>query len=565
MTELNQKYQEMDKKLALLYYRLRSGECFEDELFLPTDEQMEKLWKRWQELEREVDALPAPDAVFTMMKGHFQDFCDTLSYELNDAEMTPERGLLGFRQHFQRYVINDRREDEVRLGAMLLRMEQMTAAEDTWRELFFLRKNPAQGAALARNLGRARLELLEEPQYLAGYFPTFTEEARQKVTEAINRLAAMMGRLAEQLGLGTASDADLLRDDLSVTVRMEPEAYRTLLKKQLGVSLEELLAWQDEEMNRTRAEVFEIAAALDIPDPPHTMQEVSDVLFRYAGPCDSAEEMYERAEKYLTRTRAVAHEYVTLPQDENCLCVPLPVCFKDGYPWGGYEGGDFRVRPFIGYMFLNQYNYQNITDGWIKLNALHEAYPGHHVQYVRAAVDTTPETVKIGAKLIPLLEGTCLRTERAFTDTYPEDPFFPLFVAFRRHHTAVRIYVDLMLYYYGVTLEQAIEIYQRELGFDRVTARKQVQAHQTSPGYFTCYYYGMKKLCQWEQEYGFSKKEYTELLFSAGYVSLDTFHAYIRLTPEERERYHREFFSLLRSEQQASLLRSPATLRTQSN
>ena len=75
-------------------------------------------------------------------------------------------------------------------------------------------------------------------------------------------------------------------------------------------------------------------------------------------------------------------------------------------------------------MFLNTYNYKNVTDGWIKLNSLHEAYPGHHVQYVRAAVDETPETVKIGAKLVPLLEGTCLRTERAFEFLFGEDPFF---------------------------------------------------------------------------------------------------------------------------------------------
>ena len=61
---------------------------------------------------------------------------------------------------------------------------------------------------------------------------------------------------------------------------------------------------------------------------------------------------------------------------------------------GGYEGGDFRVKPLRGQMFLNQYNYQNITDGWIKMNTMHETYPGHHVQFIRAAIDPTPETVK---------------------------------------------------------------------------------------------------------------------------------------------------------------------------
>lgn len=52
-----------------------------------------------------------------------------------------------------------------------------------------------------------------------------------------------------------------------------------------------------------------------------------------------------------------------------------------------------------------------------------------------------------------------------------EDPFFPLFVAFRRHHASVRILVDLQLYYFGATLEDAVKIYEEELGFDRVTAR----------------------------------------------------------------------------------------------
>ena len=328
---------------------------------------------------------------------------------------------------------------------------------------------------------------------------------------------------------------------------MDADAYRTILQKQMGVSLDELLSWYREEIEKTRAEVFEIAGKLDIPEPaPATMEEVNDILFKYEGPCDTPEEMLDRANEYLKRTRALAHEYVRLPEDETCICLPVPECCKDSYPWGGYEGGDFSIRPLVGQMFLNIYNYKNVTDGWIRMNTLHEAYPGHHVQYVRAVVDETPETVKIGAKLVPLLEGTCLRTERAFQDIFSEDPFFPLFVAYRRHHASVRICADLMLFYYGASLEEVIRLYETELGFDRVTARGQVRAHQNSPGYFTCYYYGMKKICEWEKEYDFSKKEFTELLFSAGYISMDRFEELVKMTPKEREHYFHDFCSLLK-------------------
>ena len=107
----------------------------------------------------------------------------------------------------------------------------------------------------------------------------------------------------------------------------------------------------------------------------------------------------------------------------------------------------------------------------------------------------------------------------------------------------MRILVDLQLFYFGATLEEAIQIYEKELGFDRVTARTQVRAHQSSPGYFTCYYYGMKKLCDWEKEYGYTKWDYTELLFSAGQISMESLGMLVRMTKEEQERYFHEFGS----------------------
>ena len=453
--------------------------------------------------------------------------------------------------------------------------------------------------SIAGGLKETASKVQEDRGRLEAYFPGFTQEQRTSLDQAMERFVTENGQMAEKMcriseevaaeyagkwqeeaeksapehAGECAGDSEkstpehagdreetenktvqdlsgfdsALTEGIDRTVVMDPEEYRLLLKDQLGVSLEELLAWHREEIEKTRAEALSIAAALDIPEKtPETMTEINDLLFRYGAPCETAEEMIARANGYLKRTRTLAHEMVNLPEDEQCICVPLPECCRNTHPWGGYEGGDFRIRPFVGQMFLNQYNVPNITDGWIKMNAMHEAYPGHHVQYVRAATDKTPEVVKIGAKLVPLLEGTAIRTERTFQSVYEEDPFFPLFVAYRRHHASVRIYVDLMMFYFGATLAEAVKIYQDELGFDWITARKQVQAHQSSPGYFTCYYYGLKKLTEWEEEYNFSTKEYTELLFSPGYIGIDRFGEFLALTDEERTRYMTEFASLLR-------------------
>lgn len=545
--EILNQYRELDLDCARLA-RHQFDENAEDKgIFIPDEENMAKAWDTFRTLKERTAALEEPDAVFSMVKHHLEDFLESQEYELEDTQKYPEACYLRMHWEVENISRLNRKPDEERCEELVRRFKELTEHKDIFLELIRKQHDADAQQETAGALLREKFDLEEAGRKLKVYYPSFTEEQYQRADQAISdfcrTLEDMAGALSREDVPAKAPEAD----DLSLTVKMDEAAYRTLLKKKLGVSLDELLEWHKEEIEKTRSEVFAIAAGLDIPEPaPKTMREVNDILFKYEGPCDTPEEMLSRANEYLKRTRALAHEFVSLPEDEICRCLPVPDCCKDSYPWGGYEGGDFSIRPFEGQMFLNHHNYRNVTDGWIKLNSLHEAYPGHHVQYVRAEIDETPETVKIGAKLVPLLEGTCLRTERAFEFIFGEDPFFPLFVAYRRHHASVRIYVDLMMFYYGATLEDVVKIYEEELGFERGTARKQVRAHQNGPGYFTCYYYGMKKICEWEKEYGFSKKDFTELLFSAGYISIDRFGELVKLSPKDRERYFHDFSSLLK-------------------
>lgn len=571
--ELCMKYRELDRDLAVFYYAV--GRYSEEnrkirEKFIPNEKNMQAARETWLALRRRVLDLEAPDAVFALVKHIQMDFIDSLEYIINDNWRHPENSYLGLDSILQGTARCSRQPDQDRLGQLLMLMRQLIENRAEMLQLIRERSAPEEWPGIAAALRKTKAALEADIPRLKEYFPTFSEEQMERLEASVRRICdleeGMASRLLEtggglsfvigkswsdeQDGDDSAAEKRVQtekKEDLDFTVKMDPDAYRTLLDKELGVDLDELLAWHKEEIEKTRAEALAIGAQMPVDEPaPKTMREVNDLLLKYAGPCSTADEMFARMDGYLKRTRALAHEYVNLPEDEICNCVPICECCKDSYPWGGYEGGDFSIRPFVGQMFLNQYNVPAITDGWIKLNALHEAYPGHHCQYVRTAVDETPEVVKIGAKLVPLLEGTCIRTERAFEDLFEEDPFFKLFVAYRRHHASVRVYVDLMMFYYGATIADVIRIYQEELGFDFSTARKQVQSHQNTPGYFTCYYYGLKKLEGWEKEFGFSKKDFTELLFSAGYISIERFGELVRLAPEERERYFHEFKTLMR-------------------
>ena len=65
-------------------------------------------------------------------------------------------------------------------------------------------------------------------------------------------------------------------------------------------------------------------------------------------------------------------------------------------------------------------------------------------------------------------------------------------------------------------------------------------------GYFNCYYYGMKKLADWEKAYGYNKADFTELLLSPGRVSLNSFEKMLKLSEEDRKSLLNDFGSLLK-------------------
>ena len=537
--ELIQKYRQLDYDLAAVHSILNSTRENKMKLFVPTESNCRRIKSELEQLKARVDFLDTDGKPFEFIKNHFYDFLHSLNMQFETVSCNPQGYL---------YSIG------WKIVPVILDAEDFTAGYDILFSRFGYIKeiidvlesrctDDAQKNALSDALGYMRNNISVNRCEYKSFYEFLGEE---KITALFSRIDDVEEYLAEKQHLlisGETEEYSMLADDAVLPVDIE--SYRNALKVNIGVNLDELLEWYEEETDKTRRECFEIARKLDIPENnPQSMADINDILLKYAGPADSADEMFIRANSYLKRTRAIAHEYVWLPEDEQCILKPVPIQLKVAYPWGGYEGGYRFKYPIIGQMFLNNYNFKAITDGWMKINTLHEAYPGHHVQHVRSITDPIPETMKIGAKNVPLHEGTCLRTERAFEFVFAEDPFYPLFVAYRRHHTSVRIKVDLWLRYFGRTIGEAVDLYQNELGFDRQTARYQVQAHENDMGYFTSYYYGMKKLCQWEKLYGYDKRTYTQLLFNVGGVSLENFKLYLDMDEDERFMLTHAFGSL---------------------
>lgn len=549
MRDINliESYRLLDKECALFSDKIKSKRHFETNILIPHVDNLEFLEKELDVLAHQVKALENPDDVFALIKSHMTDFIMAQRVELKSIFERPSKTLAQFMYSFNNAVRNDSRPDGQKVAILIDKYSQadrIWVGIQTWLmdvSLTYLKEliDTCQIFIDTMDVEIPRVPL---------YFPHINDKQHKEFIQSIQELASKMGQWKDQAkdmiqlkGLGEAVEAS--DDDI---IKFDEVYYRSLLEDVIGVNLNEILSWHEEEIDKTRSEVFEIANSLNIIDKlPETMFDVSQLLLKYAGPCDTPEEMFKRADSYIKRSKAACIGYVQLPEDETCIVRNVPEQLKLSYPWGGYGGGCSIRRPLQGHMFLNDYNLKAVTDGWIKMNTVHEAYPGHHVQFVRTTLDPLPETVKIGAKSTPITEGTAHRSERVFEFMFPEDQFYPLFVAYRRHHTSVRIKADLMLRYFGNPIKDVVQLYVDELGFDRATARSQVKAQEGQQGYFTSYYYGMKKLCDWESEYGYDEKEYTELLFAAGRISLENFEKFLKLSHEDKKSYLNDFSSLM--------------------
>ena len=549
---LTMEYRQLDRDIVLFEGYDRK----EQDLVIETPLTQKDTMEKYEALCRRAREIEAPDPVYALLKNHFNDYLEAMRERVEAPYRNPASRLNGCTWGFSSLMRTDRRPLEERFADFLLRAENQRTI---WATAQPFLKDTAQKDLIrwADGLSNTARDLRWIAEEVPDWFTPLGQDAVCKAQQALHDLADNMlewqAWTRETLITEEALVAEAVPDTEKI-VQMEASEYGALLHDTLGVELDELLSWYETEIEKTRAEVLKSAARAiaisGVDEPlPTTVGAANDLLWKYAGPCDSPEEMYARAKVYLARTRALAHEFVDLPEDEQCICLKVPSELRESYPWGGYENGDVHQKPIVGQMFLNQYNYREITDDWIKMNAMHETYPGHHVQFVRGITDPLPQTLKRGAKYIPLIEGTAHRTERAFEWIFGEDPWFPLFVSYRRHHTSVRIKADLMLFYFGRPVEEATQLYMDELGFARHVARGQVQSQINTPGYFTCYYYGMKKLCDWEAEFGYNKKDYTELLFSIGNMSMENVRRYLELSEADKLRFRKDFPSLLMEEE----------------
>ena len=494
----------LDQSIFNLNCRYSGTSAFERDLFIPSARALAQLQEQVEELRTEVQA---NQHITDFWRQHFTQVLSSIAWRIESDTRLPYAYITRLSSFVYQCMQADRPPNERRA---ILR-QKLAALGD-----FF-------------------------PAVLA-HVQMCGPDRREQVISALDTLTANLGHAAQYFGNDKELAQCVARATQQVLEARErigtlptpdqtaPEpSFGEILGKSLGVSENYVLSWYQDDFEECQHNLHDMARRLD------ASVSTQELLAHQLPAAQSPQEMFDLMRDYVKVARHHALDFITLPEGEYCQVGPVPEQHRLDCPWGLYSGGDAKSGELTGTVCLNQYNYQAITRGWLMLMAAHEAYPGHHAHYVKTISQKLPHTFRSGLPLTrAMAEGIAHRSERLMQHIF-ENPAYPVFVAYRRLHCALRVKAEVELNVHRRPAQDIIALYQDVMGFNEHSARVQVQAHLMYPADGVSYYTGMRVLEQLQKEGSYQEPDFTETIFSHGSVSLDTITNIVALPADAKK------------------------------
>lgn len=326
--------------------------------------------------------------------------------------------------------------------------------------------------------------LLAATELAATEAPDFAGELDSACADAESALE----RFSRALG----SELRVHPDDQSFAIGEEQFNRRLHHEHALRFTAPELYRYGLHLVEEVTAQVAELARVID---PAVHWRVVVDRLREShplgEEPVDDMRQAMERAHDFVAR-----RGLVTIP-DGILEVVPTPSFLEPLIPFAAYEPPPVFSSDRIGRFYVSARAGQGESHDPCRLEigatALHEGYPGHHVQLLVA--QDSPSLVRRLTGTPIMIEGWALYCEEMMAEQgYFEGPAEQLFQRLHLLWRAVRIVVDIGLHTRGLTPEQATDQLVERLGMDRSKAALEVSRYCAWPTYQLCYAVGRREL-----------------------------------------------------------------------
>ena len=249
--------------------------------------------------------------------------------------------------------------------------------------------------------------------------------------------------------------------------------------------------------------------------PGATWVDVYESLKDDHPPADRIKDEYqaqmEAAQAYLK-----AHDIVTLPPGERVTTIDTPPAMRRSSPFGTFSSvgpldttlhGRLVLTPIEPTLTPEQRKerLRSHHRAWIPIIAVHEAYPGHHVQALKA--NENPRMLRRVVKESIFSEGWGLYCEELmYEQGFLKGDDVRLTQLRNRLWRAARVIIDVGLHTGTMTFEEGVNLLVDKVRFERYAAELEVGMYTRRPTTVLGYLIGMMEIADmraaWEQKFG---------------------------------------------------------------
>ncbi|HEX2138692.1 MAG TPA: DUF885 domain-containing protein, partial [Woeseiaceae bacterium] len=324
------------------------------------------------------------------------------------------------------------------------------------------------------------------------------EDYMQTANAAIEALAAYLAFLQTDL---------LPRSTGSWAIGKEQYDYILRHRWHLDDDADAILARGRAAFEETEALAQEVAERIE---PGKHWSEVYERLKDEHPPADGIKQAYQEA---IDAAQAFVREHgiVTLPEGERVVTVDTPPAMRRSSPFGTFQSvdpfgdgleGQLVLTPIEDWMTPEQQaqRLRSHHDAWIPIIAVHEAYPGHHVDALK-----TRENPRLLRKVVrePIFsEGWGLFTEELmYEEGFLTGDDVRLTQLRNRLWRAARVILDVSLHTGQMTFEEAVDFLAERVRFERYAAELEVGMYTERPTYVLGYLIGMQEIMDIREEW----------------------------------------------------------------
>ena len=357
---------------------------------------------------------------------------------------------------------------------------------------------------------------------------SYTESAIFKTEGTIKLMRAGVPALAREAGdsgkaLSAASNTALtalanygkfLHKDLlprsTGTWVLGKENYDYILKHRwfLDADADTILERGKKAFAETEAQAQEVAQRIQPGAKDWT--EVYEKLKDDHPRADGIKQAYQ-AKIDAARAFVIEHQIVTLPPGERVITVDTPPAMRRSSPFGTFQAvdafgdsleGKLVLTPIEDWMTQQQRNdrLRSHHNAWIPIIAVHEAYPGHHVDGLKRKAN--PRLLRKIVRESVMSEGWGLFTEQMmYEQGFLQGDDVRLTQLRNRLWRAARVILDSSLHTGKMTYDEAVTFLADKVRFDRYAAALDVDMYTERPTYVLGYLIGMQEIEAMRKDY----------------------------------------------------------------